>query len=44
MQRRPGFSASSLDEQVRRLSKGAQQVAHNMVLLQEEQAHMQSAI
>jgi hypothetical protein len=33
MQRRPGSPASSLDEQVRQLSKGAQQIAHNMVLL-----------
>jgi hypothetical protein len=44
MQRRPGSLASSLDEQVRQLSKGAQQIAHNMVLLQEEQARMRSAI
>jgi hypothetical protein len=44
MQRRPGSSASSLNEQVRQLSKGAQQIAHNMVLLQEEQARMRSAI
>jgi hypothetical protein len=44
MQRRPGASASSLDEQVRQLSKGAQQIAHNMVLLQEEQTCIQSAI
>jgi hypothetical protein len=44
MQRRPGSSASSLDEQLQQLSKGAQQIAHNMVLLQEEQAHMRSAI
>ena len=44
MQRRPGSSASSLDEQVRQLSKGAQQIAHNIVLLQEEQARMRSAI
>jgi hypothetical protein len=44
MQRRSGSSASSLDEQVRQLSKGAQQIAHNMVLLQEEQARMRSAI
>ena len=44
MQSRLGSSASSLDEQVRQLSKGAQQIAHNMVLLQEGQARMQSAI
>jgi hypothetical protein len=40
MQRRSGSSASSLDEQVRQLSKGAQQIAHNIVLLQEGQALM----
>jgi hypothetical protein len=40
MQKRPDSSASSLDKQVRQLSKGAQQIAHNMVLLQEEQARM----
>ena len=39
-----GSPASSLDEQVRQLSKGAQQIAHNMVLLQEEQARMRNAI
>ena len=44
MQRRLGSLASSLNEQVRQLSKGAQQIAHNMVLLQEEQARMRSAI
>jgi len=44
MQRRPGLSASSLNKQVRQLSKGAQQIAHNIVLLQEEQARMRSAI
>jgi len=44
MQRRLGSSASSLNEQVRQLSKGAQQIAHNIVLLQEEQARMRSAI
>jgi hypothetical protein len=44
MQKCPGSSASSLDKQVQQLSKGAQQIAHNMVLLQEEQAHMRSAI
>jgi hypothetical protein len=44
MQRRSGSSASSLDEKVQQLSKGAQQIAHNMVLLQEEQARMQNAI
>jgi outer membrane murein-binding lipoprotein Lpp len=44
MQRRLGSSVSSLNEQVQQLSKGAQQIAHNMVLLQEEQARMRSAI
>ena len=39
-----GSPASSLDEQVKQLSKGAQQIAHNMVLLQEEQARMRNAI
>jgi hypothetical protein len=34
MQIHRGSPASSLDEQVRQLSKGAQQIAHNMVLLQ----------
>ncbi|KAH6511176.1 hypothetical protein HBI81_244480 [Parastagonospora nodorum] len=44
MQRRPGSSASSLDEQVRQLSKGAQQIAHNMVLMQEEIARLRDAV
>ena len=44
IQNRPGSSASSLDEKIYQLSKGAQQIAHNMVLLQEGQARMQSAI
>jgi len=44
MQRRPGSLVSSLNKQVRQLSKGAQQIAHNIVLLQEEQARMRSAI
>ena len=44
MQRRPGSSTGSLNEQVRQLSKGAQQIAHNIVLLQEKLARMRSAI
>jgi hypothetical protein len=44
IQKRPGSSASSLDEQVWQLSKGAQQIAHNMVLLQKKQACMRSTI
>ena len=44
MQRHLGFLASSLNKQVRQLSKGAQQIAHNMVLLQEEQARIRNAI
>jgi maltooligosyltrehalose synthase len=44
MQRRLGSLASSLNKQVQQLSKGVQQIAHNIVLLQKEQARMQSAI
>ena len=44
MKNRHGSSASSLDEKIYQLSKGALQIAHNMVLLQEEQARMRSAI
>jgi hypothetical protein len=44
VQNRPGSSASSLDENIYQLRKGAQQIAHNRVLLQEGQARMQSAI
>jgi prefoldin subunit 5 len=44
MQRRTGSLVSSLNKQVQQLSKGAQQIAHNIVLLQEEQARMRSAI
>jgi hypothetical protein len=44
IQRRAGSSSSSLDEQVRQLSKGAQQIAHNMVLLQEQVGRLQDAI
>jgi outer membrane murein-binding lipoprotein Lpp len=44
MQRRLGSLASSLNKQVQQLSKGAQQIAYNIVLLQEEQARMRSAI
>jgi hypothetical protein len=36
MQNRLGSSASSIDEQVKQLSKGAQQIAHEMVLMREE--------
>jgi hypothetical protein len=35
MQTHRGSLASSLDEQVKQLTKGAQQIAHNMVLMQE---------
>jgi hypothetical protein len=44
IQRRAGSSSSSLDEQVRQLSKGAQQIAHNMVLLQEQVGRLQDAV
>ena len=40
----PGSSASSLDEAVAQLSKGAQQIAHNMVLMQEKIGRLQSTI
>jgi hypothetical protein len=33
-----------IDKQIKQLSKGAQQMAHNIVLLQEDQAPMRSAI
>jgi hypothetical protein len=36
--------ASSLDLQVKQLSKGAQQIAHNIVLVQEEIGCLQDAI
>jgi hypothetical protein len=41
---RPGSSASSLDEAVAQLSKGAQQIAHNMVLMQEKIDRLQTTI
>ena len=44
MRNRPGSSGSSLDEQVRQLSKGAQQIAHNMVLMQEEIGRLRDAV
>ena len=44
MKNRYSSSASLLDEKIYQLSKGALQIAHNMVLLQEEQARMRSAI
>jgi hypothetical protein len=44
MQRRSGSSASSLDEKVAQLTKGAQQIAHNMVLVQEQIGRLQDAI
>jgi hypothetical protein len=39
-----GSPASSLDEQVKQLSKGAQQIAHNMVLVQEEIGRLRDAV
>ena len=36
LQKYRGSPASSIDEQVRQLTKGAQQIAYNMVLVQEE--------
>jgi hypothetical protein len=39
-----GSPASSLDKQVKQLSKGAQQIAHNMVLIQEEIGRLRGAV
>ena len=36
LQKYQGSPASSINEQVRQLTKGAQQIAYNMVLVQEE--------
>jgi hypothetical protein len=44
MQNYQGSLASSLDKQVKQLSKGAQQIAHNMVLVQEEISRLQDAV
>ena len=44
MQIHRGFPASSLDEQVKQLTKGAQQIAHNMVLMQEEIGRLRDAV
>ena len=41
---RPGSSASSLDEKVVQLSKGAQQMAHKMVLMIEKMNSLQEAL
>jgi hypothetical protein len=39
-----GSPASSLDEQVRQLSKGAQQIAHNMMLIEEKISRLQDTV
>jgi len=44
MQKHRGSPASSIDEQVRQLTKGAQQIAHNMVLMQEEMGRLRDAV
>jgi hypothetical protein len=44
MQIHQGSPASSLDEQVKQLSKGAQQIAYNIVLMQEEISRLQDAV
>ena len=44
MQHYQGSPASSLDEQVKQLGKGAQQIAHNMVLMQEEVRSLREAV
>ena len=44
MQKYRGSPASSLNEQVKQLSKGAQQIAYNIVLVQEEIGRLQDAV
>jgi hypothetical protein len=44
MQNYRGSLASLLDKQVRQLSKGAQQMAHNIVLVEEKMSRLQDAI
>ena len=44
MQHYQGSPASSLDEQVKQLGKGAQQIAHNMVLMREEVRSLREAV
>jgi hypothetical protein len=44
MQNYQGSPASSLDEQVKQLSKGAQQIAHNIVLMREDVSRLQDAV
>jgi len=44
MQIHHGSPAKSLDEEVRQLTKGAQQIAHEMVLMREETARLCEAI
>jgi hypothetical protein len=44
MQFHCGSPAGSLDEQIRQLTKSAQQIAHEMVLMREETARLQEAV
>jgi hypothetical protein len=44
LQRHAGSSASSLNEEVQQLSKGAQEIAHTMVLMQEEIGRLQDTV
>jgi hypothetical protein len=44
MQKYQGLPASSLDKQVKQLSKDTQQIAHNMVLMQEAIGCLQDAV
>ena len=44
IQNHRGSPASSLDEQVKQLSKGAEQIAHNMVLMREEVSLLRGAV
>ncbi|KAH5387603.1 hypothetical protein HBI55_255460 [Parastagonospora nodorum] len=44
VQNRASSAARSIDEKIAQLSKGAQQIAHNMVLMQEEMSRLRDAV
>ena len=44
MQIQQGSPTTSLKEQMQQLSKGAQQIAHHMVLMQEEMSRLRDAV
>jgi hypothetical protein len=44
IQNRAGSAARSMDEKIEQLSKGAQQIAHNMVLMQEKIDRLRDAV